>query len=350
MNDYFCRRWFCWLTRLLKPLNFGIGEWLLLYAYHSLRPQMRVGRPSEAAEITNFPSCRGPPSIIVGMFLCILAWLIFGEALVKSVCHRTHRNNRYTTINLTCVEDPSLSALAKAIHLYAMSRPEGWDLTTKDIFKRFKEGRDAVYKAIVELETSRYLRRLQPRREGNRFSVVEMHWYEEPLPLPDIHETEIPLPDFPYTESSDTESPFTEIQDAIVIDHGTKDQLSRDQVTSSAAAEGCAWCANPKQASSGVQFLTQRWHDLYRATFGRCPTIVPGRDAKSLTILLRASRTDEQIVGAMQVYLADRDQFYVRSGHSLGLFVNRFDGFLARIGRKENRLGSSNEDPNDKLI
>lgn len=116
------------------------------------------------------------------------------------VQHRTHRNNRYTTINLTAVEDKRLSGLAKAIHLYAMSRPPDWTLTMQDIYNRFKEGRDAIYVALQCLVDTGYLYRNQDRNDKSKFNAVVYHWFEEPRP-------DIPFTDIPDTGAPDTEIP-----------------------------------------------------------------------------------------------------------------------------------------------
>lgn len=98
---------------------------------------------------------------------------------MRSVLHKTHRDRKYTTINLTCVEDSRLSGLAKAVHLYAMSRPPDWDLNTQDVINRFKEGKRAIYHAMQELVETGYLQR-ERERNGQRFGPIVLHWYENP--------------------------------------------------------------------------------------------------------------------------------------------------------------------------
>ena len=103
---------------------------------------------------------------------------------MQSILHVTHRDEKYTTINLTAVEDKNLSGLAKALHLYAMSRPPGWILRTTDILNRFKEGQKAIWKALYLLEEFGYLtRKDMPDPKTKKFVGVVYDWYEEPLPL-----------------------------------------------------------------------------------------------------------------------------------------------------------------------
>jgi hypothetical protein len=88
---------------------------------------------------------------------------------------RVERDRNFKTINLAATEDPRLSWRAKGIHTYLVSRPDGWTFRVQDLVKRSKDGRDAVYAALRELEKYGYLRREQPRGDRNRLAAVE--WY-----------------------------------------------------------------------------------------------------------------------------------------------------------------------------
>lgn len=67
------------------------------------------------------------------------------------------RNQRYTTINLTAVEDKTLSWKAKGLHLYLLSRPDVWELRYTDLLNRSKDGKASVGLAVSELKKSGYL-------------------------------------------------------------------------------------------------------------------------------------------------------------------------------------------------
>lgn len=152
---------------------------------------------------------------------------------MKSVIHRTHRNNRYCTINLDALEDPNLSALAVKVLYYALTRPPEWNLTTKDIFNRCKEGRDAVYKALNELISAGYMHRHQPRGDNGCHTSVELHWFESPAanyfanPDAEVQEAVLnstPLPEIPDPVEPDPAEPHT------TKNHGTNNHESkRDQ-------------------------------------------------------------------------------------------------------------------------
>lgn len=117
---------------------------------------------------------------------------------MKSVVYRTHRRNGFATISLACIEDPEIPALAKLLHTYAISRPDGWELRMTDLIRRFHEGERAIYSAFKKLEKSGYLRRERTlgRREDGRtcFGEVIYHWYEKPSEAPDELAAPAPSP------------------------------------------------------------------------------------------------------------------------------------------------------------
>ena len=137
---------------------------------------------------------------------------------MKLIVHRTHRDNHYATVNLTCVEDPRISGLAKALHLYAMSRPEGWRLQTQDLVSRFREGKEAIYAALKQLEDAGYLVRQQGKRRKGRFGSFVCHWYEEP--------NTSPLTGFPEAVELDAVEPEA-VNPTHSINQGTNNQEKR---------------------------------------------------------------------------------------------------------------------------
>ncbi|HET6455413.1 MAG TPA: hypothetical protein VFI02_13495, partial [Armatimonadota bacterium] len=118
---------------------------------------------------------------------------------MKVVRHLTHRNNRYATINLTCVEDDRLSGLAKAIHLYVISRSPDWDFRLREIQGHFSEGKNQFYRALQELKDRRYVFLSQDKGAGGRFDELVYAFYEEPLLEDKAPCFDPPLPDKPLS-------------------------------------------------------------------------------------------------------------------------------------------------------
>lgn len=126
---------------------------------------------------------------------------------MKNIQYReNYQGKRYGRVDVSCVENPKLSALAKAVHFYCMSRPKGWTLRMSDISKRFKECADSIYESFVELEVEGYLIR-DRERIGGRFQSVQYHWFE--CPLPKTSRKIAPFRKLPDTVSPETVSPHT---------------------------------------------------------------------------------------------------------------------------------------------
>lgn len=94
---------------------------------------------------------------------------------------RTRKNQRYTVINNTVLEDERLSWRARGIAAYLLSKPDDWEINSDYLWKQGTEGRDAVRSAMKELEECGYLVREKRRNEDGTFNTV-VTLIEEPLP------------------------------------------------------------------------------------------------------------------------------------------------------------------------
>lgn len=70
---------------------------------------------------------------------------------------KKHTKHNFTQVSNTIVEDKKLSFKAKGVFLYMWSKPDGWKFWADDIKKHGTEGKEAIKKAIDELETEGYL-------------------------------------------------------------------------------------------------------------------------------------------------------------------------------------------------
>ena len=92
---------------------------------------------------------------------------------------KTHRNNKYSTINLTAEEDKTLSWKAKGIHTYLISRPDGWEVYLSELEKRSTDGIDGLRAGLDELRMAGYFDWHQ-KNEGGKFSKIQYDVYETP--------------------------------------------------------------------------------------------------------------------------------------------------------------------------
>ncbi|MEK4115595.1 helix-turn-helix domain-containing protein [Paenibacillus sp. FSL W8-0919] len=115
------------------------------------------------------------------------------------------RESGYAIIDPFFLSDERLSWKAKGLLAYLLSKPSNWRVFTSDLVKRSKDGRDAVYSAIKELESCGYVERRQTRDESQKITGMETVIYERPIiddPGPDSPQTEIPYVEKPQTEKS----------------------------------------------------------------------------------------------------------------------------------------------------
>ena len=103
----------------------------------------------------------------------------------------------FTMVCNQIILDVRISSKAKFYYVYLSSKPEGWEFHTNAIIKEIKEGKDAFYTGLQELEEFGYLERTQ-KRVGGKFSATE---YMLLIPS-NLSHTENP-----DTEKSDTENP-----------------------------------------------------------------------------------------------------------------------------------------------
>lgn len=116
---------------------------------------------------------------------------------------RCVHNKNYSVINNTILSDKSLSWRAKGIWTYAMSRPDDWEFSISHLSTVSKEGEDAVYSAIKELQKSGYCTKKYVQGEKGRYSGIEYTFFEEPQELKKI----VPHRDFPDAVEPDPVNP-----------------------------------------------------------------------------------------------------------------------------------------------
>jgi len=94
---------------------------------------------------------------------------------------RAEHNRNYTVVNNHIITDKSLSFKAKAIWLYAFSRPDNWMFRESDIINQSTDGKTAVRAGIKELQEAGYLvKEKQKRKEDGTFTEVTWVFYETP--------------------------------------------------------------------------------------------------------------------------------------------------------------------------
>ena len=82
--------------------------------------------------------------------------------------------DNFTRVPNEVVNDSNLSAKAKGIFLYLISKPDDWNFYVDQITTAFSDGKTAIQSGIKELEKSGYLVRRRVYDEKNR--IVSWEW------------------------------------------------------------------------------------------------------------------------------------------------------------------------------
>jgi len=201
------------------------------------------------------------------------------------------RNHPYVQIDKTALEDSRLSFRAKGLHAYLLSRPDEWNPNREHLATVSTEGRDAVAKALKELELAGYLIRRRYRdKETNRFKWVGTVY--------EVSQT--PLTGKPPMGNQATDSPPTENPPVI------SNRVTRTENNKTPSAD------KPREASKGKRYPAEWYAQLveaYQEIKGiqlNGPELDPIR--RDLKLIFRAGHTPEDVQGCMEAFAAsDQD-------------------------------------------
>ncbi|HCV6478126.1 TPA: conserved phage C-terminal domain-containing protein [Staphylococcus aureus] len=90
----------------------------------------------------------------------------------------------FVTVHKSFVFDSNLSAKAKGILLYFLSRPDNWQIYTSEVVKHMNDGQKSINSGVQELMDNKYVHRIQKRAENGVFKGFEYLVYEKPTEMP----------------------------------------------------------------------------------------------------------------------------------------------------------------------
>ena len=106
---------------------------------------------------------------------------------------RSALTENYTVIPNALLNDTDISGECLAMMVYLLSKPTDWQLSVKNLMKRFGWGRDKTYQAIAGLIERGYVIKNAQRNEG-KFNSYTYFVYDTPQkpPFPDLPDTVLP--------------------------------------------------------------------------------------------------------------------------------------------------------------
>lgn len=99
-------------------------------------------------------------------------------------------DSNFTAIPNSIIENRELSAEARWVLIYLLSKPKDWVVRVADIRAAGNYGRDKVYSLLKELVEARYVEKVQDRNEDGSFGDAEYLVSDEPI-------TGLPFPEKP---------------------------------------------------------------------------------------------------------------------------------------------------------
>ncbi|MQY78067.1 MAG: hypothetical protein GH151_02560 [Bacteroidetes bacterium] len=96
---------------------------------------------------------------------------------------RVHKNKThpFTIIDNTSVNDKRLSAKAKGILLFLISKPDHWFINLKNLVSSFTDGERSIRSGIKELTKFGYIVRSHIRSNNGQFSYYDYAVFEQPF-------------------------------------------------------------------------------------------------------------------------------------------------------------------------
>ncbi len=92
----------------------------------------------------------------------------------------------FTTVSNEWINNPDLSAKAKGILLYLLSKPNDWETNLADIVSHMRDGVDSIKAGIKELREARHVVKTSIRDAGGKITGWETLVFEQALPEVDF--------------------------------------------------------------------------------------------------------------------------------------------------------------------
>ena len=145
----------------------------------------------------------------------------------KSIIRIQKRSSPYVQIDKSVFTNQGLTWKAKGILGYLLSRPDDWKVYVCDLVKQSKDGKDAVYSGLKELENNGYLKRC-PIRDKGKIIAWETIIFE--TPQSDESKEENPVVDKSHIEKTNEKNKDTENPPLLITEYTEKENTKKEDL------------------------------------------------------------------------------------------------------------------------
>jgi hypothetical protein len=101
--------------------------------------------------------------------------------------------DRFVMLGNAIAQDPHISSRALGLLVRLLSYPDGWQTDSRTLAAKYPEGRDAIRKALNELETAGHLERVKYQNAAGQWQTV-VYVYAEVVEKPVNNSATYPQP------------------------------------------------------------------------------------------------------------------------------------------------------------
>lgn len=185
-------------------------------------------------------------------------------------------SGNFVTVHKHFIYDSNLSAKAKGILLYLLSRPDDWKIYTSEIEKNMSDGQKSINSGVNELIKNKYIHRTQKRNDSGVFNGYEYLVYEKP--------TEMPLSENGFSENGLSANGKTENRKRQTTNNNsTNNDLTYNDLTNN---DGNILSGDPTSYpySGVINYLNKQTGKQYKSTTKKNQTVIRARTDEGFTL------------------------------------------------------------------
>jgi hypothetical protein len=222
----------------------------------------------------------------------------------KTIGNLRKEKIHFTQVSNIIINDKNLSAGAKGVFIYLMSKPDGWKYYIDEIVSNFNESKYAIKKYIKELEMHGYLLRKAIREDG-KFQGWDYFIYHSP------HE-EVQQENIKRKEkiSKKTKHGLKEFRTDRVSDRLNSGQSEKQTVNSNTEKDSNTYDSNKEYIEQIEKQVEKLYLDYYPLKKGKAKGI-----KKALSAIKNKETNLNELETCIKNYaeeVKDRDKKYIK--------------------------------------